>query len=226
MILGAIGLLGGALVQLALSSRSMPGERGPASAGPGKAASAAPAPARDHAPAFGRTAPALPSAQPDGVAGDTGAHAATAGRPALEAVGDEPLAARVLDRLPRALLEPRLAAQRRSRRARARFDRGVAEHDVRASQLAPAVEDLFDSMDLKPMLDEQGMLEGMTIASLEPGSLMHGAGFRPADRLTRIDGTRLRDPADLPPLLLRLGTRIDICAERAGEELCREIALD
>lgn len=226
-MLGTGGLLCSALMLVGLADRCTSGAREPAGPGASNVLSPAPERAASSAP-FGRTTPVLPPARHDEAAGEAGADVSTADvDPAVAAA--EPrgsLAARILARLPRALLEPRLAALRRERHARARFDRGVSEHEVRASQLAPAVKELFDSMDLEPVLDAEGMIEGLSIESLEPDSPMRGAGFRPSDRITRIAGLRLHDPADLPPLLVRLGTRIDLCVERAGEEICREIILD
>jgi S1-C subfamily serine protease len=89
----------------------------------------------------------------------------------------------------------------------------------------PDVIAVFASMEVEPVLEEGGFIAGLEIRSVEAESAVRRAGFAPSDRITEINGAPVRDPADLPALLI--GLRPDdltICAERGSEHICRRIA--
>ena len=67
-----------------------------------------------------------------------------------------------------------------------------------------------------------GMTEapGGVIAAVEPGSLTHGVGIRPGDRLLAINGHPLRDVIDVQ--FYAAEERLEIVVERAGKRLLFE----
>lgn len=72
------------------------------------------------------------------------------------------------------------------------------------------------------------MIEGLTIQSVSAENPLAVAGFAPGDRIDRIQGVDLRDPAEIPALLAHLGPNIEVCAQRAdgAGRICRELALE
>lgn len=110
--------------------------------------------------------------------------------------------------------------------ADARWHEAVDGGEYRADDLDPAVRDLFRDLDLEPRYAEGGRIEGLSIRSLSLDHPLAQLGFRAGDRIDRIQGVPLSDPAELPSLLARLGPHFSLCADRDGSELCRELTLE
>jgi hypothetical protein len=123
-------------------------------------------------------------------------------------------------------LEERGEEVRRQELGRRRFASGVAESGVSAKQMDVAVVSLFETVDLEPVLDHEGMLEGLAVEDLDHDSPLLDAGFQRGDVITRIDDQPLRDPAEVPALLVALGRDVDFCGQRADEEICATVHLD
>jgi hypothetical protein len=134
------------------------------------------------------------------------------------------------ERLERLRSDPDLADRGRQHElaaaADARWEEAVARGSYDANDLDAAVRDLFRRVDLAPRYAEGGRIEGLVIGGMPSDHPFAQAGFRVGDRIDRIQGVELRDPADLPSLLARLGPNFSVCADRAGAELCRELRLE
>lgn len=177
---------------------------------------AAPASAPAEAPAVAAAAP-LPAPVPPVAAPD----------PDSEPEDSAELPA---DHRQRVLSDPVLADRARQHElapaADARWHEAVDGGEYRAEDLDPAVRDLFVEIDLEPRYAEGGRIEGLLIQSLASDHPLARLGFRPGDRIDRIQGVTLSDPAELPSLLARLGPHFSLCADRNGTELCRDLALE
>jgi hypothetical protein len=177
-----------------------------------------PAPAAAAAAPSVAAAPPAPAPEPDPVP------AAPAPPPAFEPI-ELPT-----DHADRVLSDPVLAERARQHElaaaADARWNEAVEGGEYRAEDLDPAVRDLFRELDLEPRYAEGGRIEGLQIQSLSVDHPLSRLGFRPGDRIDRIQGVTLSDPAELPSLLARLGPHFSLCADRNGTELCRDLALE
>lgn len=122
------------------------------------------------------------------------------------------------------VLRERARQQALAAEADARWHEAVDEAGYTAEDLDPAVLDLFKGLMLEPLYAEGGRIEGLVIEKLKPDHPLARAGFRAGDRIDRIQGTPLRDPADLPGLLASLGGPIEFCVVREdGSEHCTEV---
>nr|WP_246395242.1 PDZ domain-containing protein [Microbulbifer rhizosphaerae] len=65
----------------------------------------------------------------------------------------------------------------------------------------------------------------MRIAELSDRNPLARAGFRPGDRLVRINGEPLLDPAQIAHLFTALGDRFEVCVDREALEDCRVVVL-
>jgi hypothetical protein len=112
--------------------------------------------------------------------------------------------------------------------ADARWHEGVDQAEYRAEDFDPAVRRMFDRIELEPRYAEGGMIEGLTIQRIDSDHPLAAAGFTAGDRIDRIQGVELRDPAEIPALLAHLGPHIEVCARRAdgSDHICRELALE
>ncbi|MFW6093149.1 MAG: hypothetical protein ACODAC_04185 [Pseudomonadota bacterium] len=123
----------------------------------------------------------------------------------------------------RRLLELREAAE-------ARFSETVELDGLRASDARPEVRRLFEAVTLEPVFDVQqateGYVSGMRIAEMTSRNALARAGFRTGDRLTRIDGQPLVDPAQIAYTMVSLGEAFEVCAERDTAAYCRTVTLD
>lgn len=111
--------------------------------------------------------------------------------------------------------------------ADARWHEAVDGAGYQADDFDPAVRSLFRNISLQPHYAEGGRIEGLVIQDMVGDHPLAEQGFRPGDRLDRIQGVALRDPAEIPALLAHLGPRFEVCAVRpdAAGELCREVDL-
>lgn len=134
-------------------------------------------------------------------------------------------------------LPPGLTAEEAERRrrllaleraAQARFSETVELDGLQAEQVRPAVRALFESMTLEPAFDvEDGMegyVNGLRIAELSGRNPLARAGFRTGDRLTRLDGQPLVDPAQIAYTMTSLGDSFEVCADRNGAAYCRIVS--
>ena len=110
--------------------------------------------------------------------------------------------------------------------ADARWEEAVARGGYTPQDLDPAVRRTFRALTLEPRYAEGGRIDGLVIEEMADDHPFAKAGLRKGDRIDRLQGTPLRDPAELPSLLAHLGPRLDLCALRDGAELCREIVLE
>ncbi len=105
-----------------------------------------------------------------------------------------------------------------------RWSEAVDEGRYTAEDVDVAVREAFSTIELEPRYAEDGMIEGLTIRSMQGDHPFARAGLREGDRLERIHGVDLRDPAELPALFARLGPEFEVCArESLG---CVTIVLD
>lgn len=155
-------------------------------------------------------APVKPVVTPAG--GDLTAEAAEAAR--LAVIQSD---ARLLDRAKQLELAPK---------ADARWNEAVNESGFTADDVDPAVRQLFASMRLEPRYTEGGAIEGLVIEEMRDDNPLARAGFQIGDRLSRIQGVELRDPAELPSLIAHLGPNISFCAQRDGGETCQDVRLE
>lgn len=123
-------------------------------------------------------------------------------------------------------IQQRLLEIERQNQATLRFRQAVDEGGFEADQVNRSVVDLFQTMELEPILDEESMILGLQIRTLVDESPLRRAGFREGDVITSINDTRLHDPADLPDLMVRLERDLGVCVERDSREICRRIVLD
>lgn len=135
--------------------------------------------------------------------------------------GAEDIRARLLGQR----VEARRAEIQRERVAQGRFNQALVDTGITAAAIDPSVRDLFHHMELKSILDDEGMLLALEIEFLDPDSPLVPLGFLPGDRIKRINDTTLRDAADLPQLMVSLGDTVHLCAERNGDEICGEARL-
>lgn len=115
------------------------------------------------------------------------------------------------------------------RAAERRFHQTADADGLTPDSVRPEVRTLFSTLRLEPEYDlregQQGYVDGMRVARMESGNPLAKAGFRVGDRLTRINGEALRDPAVIAHLMTRLGTTMEVCASRSGNLICRQITL-
>lgn len=111
--------------------------------------------------------------------------------------------------------------------ADARWREAVDGGGYQAEDVDPAVRSLFRNLTLEPRYAEGGRIEGLVIRDLVADHPLAEQGFRPGDRIDRIQGVPLRDPAEIPSLIAHLGPHFEVCAVRpdTGTELCREVDL-
>jgi len=124
------------------------------------------------------------------------------------------------------VLEERAHQQQLAPEADARWQQAVDEAGYTASDLDVSVRELFRRIDLEPRYAEGGRIEGLVITGMAPDHPFAQLGFRSGDRIDRIQGVALRDPAEIPSLLARLGPNFDLCVDRQGESLCGEVHLE
>lgn len=120
--------------------------------------------------------------------------------------------------------------QELERAAEERFQQAVRTDGLDPSDVSPSVRAMFSSVTLQPVVDPStgtpGYIEGMRIAEIAGENPLAKAGFSPGDRITRIDGKPLNDPAQIAHLFTALGGRFEVCAAREGNRRCRMIALE
>lgn len=113
--------------------------------------------------------------------------------------------------------------------AEERFQQAVKMDGLKPSNVRPAVRSMFRSVKLEPVVDPEdgraGYVDGMRIAELGMNNPLSRAGFETGDRLTRINGEPLSDPAQIAHLFASLGERFEVCAARADQRRCRVITL-
>lgn len=113
------------------------------------------------------------------------------------------------------------------RAAEERFGRTVAMDGLRPDDVAPGVRALFRTLRLEPVVkpgvSRPGYVEGLRITRLSPRNPLAEQGFREGDRLVRINGQALRDPAQIAHLMVRLRGHAEICADRGGRDYCRHV---
>lgn len=113
------------------------------------------------------------------------------------------------------------------RAAEARFEEAVATDGLTADDVQPAVRALFATMTLEPAFDpdqgREGYVNGLRIAALTGRNPLAKAGFRAGDRLTRLNGQPLEDPAQIVYIVTGLRERFEVCAVRNGSDYCRII---
>lgn len=114
--------------------------------------------------------------------------------------------------------------------ADARFKETVQLDGLRPADIEPSVRELLRTVKLEPVFDLErgadGYINGMQISKLIGTSPFAAAGFRLGDRLTRINGEPLVDPAQIAHLFAQLGERFEVCAARDGGEHCRMVVLE
>ena len=128
-----------------------------------------------------------------------------------------------------AIMAKRIREEEYQRAAEARFAEAVQMDGLRPEDVNPAVRDLFASVRLKPVVrpdqDQPGFVDGMELATVMPQSPLAQAGFQTGDRLTRINGEALTDPAQIAQLMTRMENYVEICAERNQQTLCKALTL-
>jgi hypothetical protein len=124
------------------------------------------------------------------------------------------------------VLEDRAHQQQLAPEADARWQHAVDGPGYTANDLDVSVRELFRRIDLEPRYAEGGRIEGLVITGMPPDHPFAQLGFRSGDRIDRIQGVALRDPADIPSLLAHLGPNFDLCVNRQGEALCGELHLE
>lgn len=124
------------------------------------------------------------------------------------------------------VFQRRLAEAERQRLAAHRFSQGVSEGSYTPEDVNRSVIAFFETMQLEPILEEDGELFGLEIRSIDPASPLLEAGFAEHDVITRLNGTRLADPAEVPRVLVDLERDLDLCVDREGREICERISLD
>ena len=116
-----------------------------------------------------------------------------------------------------------------ARAAEERFRRAVTLDGLRPEDVAPGVRALFATLRLEPVVkpgvSRPGYVEGLRITRLSPRNPLAEKGFREGDRLVRINGQALRDPAQIAHLMVRLRGGMEVCARRGQEEYCRPLTL-
>ncbi len=120
----------------------------------------------------------------------------------------------------------RAAEQQRQAQAANRFSEGVNDGHFEADDINRSVVAMFDSVELEPVLDEDGMILGLEIRNIYPDSPLSDAGFRSGDRITAINDEPLHDPVDVPAALARLERDLSLCVDRDGTEICQRLVLD
>jgi hypothetical protein len=147
--------------------------------------------------------------------------------PARDSEDAAPLAARARPDLSSdPVLEDRARQHQLAPEADARWQRAVDEAGYSANDLDVSVRELFRRIDLEPRYAEGGRIEGLVITGMPPDHPFAQLGFRSGDRIDRIQGVALRDPAEIPSLLARLGPNFDLCVDRQGASLCGEVHLE
>lgn len=113
--------------------------------------------------------------------------------------------------------------------AEARFKQAVKMDGLHPDAVDPDVRALFKTLTLDPVIDTQntrkGSVNGMRIADLSKRNPLADAGFTTGDRLTRINGVALNDPAQIAHLFTRIENHMEVCAERSGKEYCEHVTL-
>lgn len=115
------------------------------------------------------------------------------------------------------------------RAAGKRFQQAVRMDGLKPSDVAPSVRAMFSTVTLQPVVDPEtgtpGYVEGMRIAEIAGNNPLARAGFGRGDRITRINGDPLTDPAQIAHLFTSLGQRFEVCAEQEGGRRCRIVTL-
>lgn len=112
--------------------------------------------------------------------------------------------------------------------AEARFAETVDLDGLTADRIAPPVRRLFDSLSLEPVFDlengTEGFVDGLRIAEMSRGNALARSGFRVGDRLVRLGGQPLVDPAQIAYTMIDLGAEFEVCAARETGSYCRIVA--
>jgi len=124
------------------------------------------------------------------------------------------------------VLRERARQQMLAEQADARWHEAVDGGEYAAADLDPAVVELFRNIDLVPRYTDGGYIDGLVIQSIVADHPLALSGFQIGDRIDRIQGTPLRDPREIPSLLAHLGPNIEVCAEREGRDLCRDLEFE
>lgn len=124
------------------------------------------------------------------------------------------------------VIEDRARQQQLAPEADARWQQAVDEGGYTANDLDVSIRELFRRVDLEPRYAAGGRIEGLVITGIAPDHPFAQLGFRAGDRIDRIQGIALRDPAEIPSLLARLGPNFELCVDRQGEALCGEVHLE
>lgn len=126
-------------------------------------------------------------------------------------------------------IRERMKLEEHQRAAEARFHEAVDMDGLTPEALDPGVRDLFQTLKLKPAFDlregEQGSIDGMVVDRMTPRNPLAQAGFKVGDKLTRINGVALTDPAEIAHLFTRVKGNMEVCAEQGGSEVCKSIKL-
>lgn len=114
--------------------------------------------------------------------------------------------------------------------AEQRFRETADMDGLTPESVKPEVRHLFRTLKLKPEYDlregQQGYVNGMRVDRMASSNPLAKAGFRVGDRLTRINGEVLRDPAMIAHLVTRIDSSMEVCASRAGNRFCRQVTLE
>lgn len=114
--------------------------------------------------------------------------------------------------------------------AEQRFRETADMDGLTPDSVKPEVRRMFRTLKLQPEYDldegRQGYIEGMRVDRMASDNPLARAGFQVGDRLTRINGEALRDPALIAHLMTRIDSSMEVCARRAGNRFCRQVMLE
>ena len=113
-------------------------------------------------------------------------------------------------------LELRFEAERR-------FEQALIREGVIASEIRASVLELFSTVVADPVVEQGGLLKGALMRQIPADHPFERAGIRVGDLLVKLDGRSIRDPGDLPDIVVRLGARFEACVLRDDVEICTEI---
>ncbi len=112
--------------------------------------------------------------------------------------------------------------------AEARFAEAVELDGLTADRVSPSVRRLFDSLALEPVFDveegTEGFVDGLRIAEMSRANALSRSGFQVGDRLVRLGGQPLVDPAQIAYTMISLGERFEVCAARETGSYCRIVS--
>lgn len=123
-------------------------------------------------------------------------------------------------------IQQRLARLELEAQAKERFDDSLERSGITAREIEEGVKHLFETVTVEPVLLEGGRMDGLRIFDLPSGHPLDRAGLVEGDRLVRLNGYPLDDPAVLPDVLIRLRRSFEACVWRNGEELCTRVTVD